>query len=66
MDVKAYEAENFGNVPPEEDYEKCRTCTKRCIELFSGQCDTCFLEDQYYGEGRVLMYDPNPNAEDDY
>jgi len=58
------EAEDFGNVPPEEAYEKCSNCGKRCLEIFSGQCDTCFLEEQYYGGGTVMMFDPNPGDED--
>ena len=49
----------------EEEYAgKCSNCGKDCIELFSGQCDTCFLEEQYYGGGTVFMYDPNPGEED--
>ena len=43
---------------------KCRTCHKDCIEMFDGQCDTCFLEEQYYGGGVVMMFDPNPGADE--
>ena len=49
----------------EEEYAgRCNTCHKLSIELFSGQCDTCFLEEQYYSGGTILMYDPNPGADD--
>jgi len=49
----------------EEFVGKCSDCKKDCYELFMGKCDTCFLEDQYYGGGRVLMFDPNPENEND-
>lgn len=48
----------------DEYADKCSTCGKNSFELFIGQCDTCFLEDQYYGGGRVLMYEPNPTDDD--
>lgn len=48
----------------EEEYAgRCSNCNRLSIELFSGQCDTCFLEEQYYGGGTVVMFDPQG---DDY
>ena len=43
---------------------RCSNCNKLSIELFGGQCDTCFLEEQYYGGGVVYAFDPNPGADD--
>ena len=52
-------------LPSTEEYAgKCSNCRKNCYELFSGQCDTCFLEEQYYGGGTVVMFDPNPGGDE--
>lgn len=48
----------------EEIAGKCSVCGKDCYELFMGQCDTCFLEEQYYGGGVVYAFEPNPGDED--
>jgi len=42
---------------------KCSVCKKDCLEIFDGKCDTCFLEEQYYGGGQVIMYDPVQEAD---
>jgi len=45
-----------------EYLEKCSVCKKSCQETFMGKCDTCFLDEQYYGHS-ILMYDPRDEFE---